>query len=224
MRSWLSRHQQCLLGIEAWFSEAQARLAHQMRCGKGCALCCHGLFDISFADALLLAKAFSGLEPWRREHTRARAIWVQAAINRAAPELKAPFLLSSMPETMIDAIVLGADLARCPMLDHDDECLVYEYRPLACRLEGLPMVDARDGLFGDWCELNFRDGVLPEDLPVLARDYYALQAQEETTTEVLADLLLNRRDRDLTVFIPSVITEYDSFWKGLLDRLDSADL
>ncbi len=38
---------------------------------------------------------------------------------------------------------------------------IYE-RPMACRLEGVPMVDTRHGLLGDWCDLNFTGGV-PED-------------------------------------------------------------
>ena len=222
MRSWLNRHLQFLCRTEAWFDEVHARLAHQMQCGRGCTLCCYGLFDVSFADALLLAGGLRTLEARQREHAKARAVSIHRTIDRAAPQLKAPFLLGSLPETLVDAVVLAADSPRCPLLGHNDECLVYQYRPLACRLEGLPMVDAKDGLFGDWCELNFRNGVPPEDLPYLARDYYALQAEEDTSTEVMADLLLGRRDRGLTVFIPSVITEFESFWQGLLARLERA--
>ncbi len=223
MRSWLNRHLQLLCRTEAWFNEIHARLEHQMQCGRGCALCCHGLFDISFADAFLLAEAFGRLESGQREAARARAVGIHTAISRTAPDLKAPYLLDRTPETLIDTIVLAADSPRCPLLGQNDECLVYRFRPLACRLEGLPMVDAKDGIFGDWCELNFRNGVPKEDLPFLARDYYALQAEEDTSTEVMADLLLGRRDRDITVFIPSVITEFELFWQGLLARLDRAD-
>lgn len=194
-----------------------------MQCGKGCTLCCHGLFDISFADALILAEAFGAVDAQKRERSREQAAVIQAAISRAAPDLKPPFLLRGVTETDVDAIVDAAGTPRCPLLSEDEECLVYRHRPRACRLEGLPMVDAQDGLFGDWCELNFRNGVPPGEMSCLALDYYALQSEEDTVTEVMADLLLGRRERDVTVFIPSIITEYDSFWQGLLDRLSRAE-
>jgi hypothetical protein len=77
------------------------------------------------------------------------------------------------------------------------------------------MVDSRDGLFGDWCDLNFKQGLPPGALELLTRDYYAIQAAEDVSNEVMTDLLLGKRDPEATVFIPSVITEYLSFWQGL---------
>ncbi len=51
------------------------------------------------------------------------------------------------------------------------------------------MVDARDGLFGDWCELNFTAGISPQMAEDLRLDYYGIQETEEGPT----------------IFIPSVI-------------------
>ncbi len=81
------------------------------------------------------------------------------------------------------------------------------------------MVDSRDGLFGDWCELNFKEGLPSGALEILTRDYYAIQAAEDISNEVMTDLLLGKRDPEATVFIPSVITEYPSYWQRLVTAI-----
>jgi hypothetical protein len=197
MHAWMKRHNGFLEDSEDWFSRVLASYPEQMQCGRGCALCCHGLFDISFVEVY------------------ARARIVQAVVERETPDLASPFFLQGLPESHVDRIVEAARSPRCPLLGDQDECLVYQSRPLACRLEGAPMIDLRDGPFGDWCELNFRQGLPPGAAEVLARDYYSIQAAEDTSNEVMTDLLLGRRDPEVTVFIPSVITEYTSFWHSL---------
>jgi len=53
-------------------------------------------------------------------------------------------------------------------------------------------------------------------LDILTRDYYAIQAAEDISNEVMSDLLLGKRLPEVTVFIPSVVTEYRSFWHSLV--------
>ena len=76
------------------------------------------------------------------------------------------------------------------------------------------MVDTRDGLFGDWCELNFKEGVFPETARDLSLDYYEIQAIELEATGNLSEVLLASRQEEATVFVPSVIAAFGSFWKS----------
>jgi len=174
------------------------------------------LFDVSFPDALMVAEGLSTLPDDTRAALTACAAAIQQTIHREAPELKSPFLLSEISEECIDRIVACMGSQRCPFLDEQNECLIYQYRPLACRLEGAPMVDAQDGLFGDWCELNFTAGVPAEAMKDLERDYYQIQDAEENLTESLTRTLLGRKLSCATVFIPSLIVEFESYWKKLL--------
>jgi Fe-S-cluster containining protein len=187
-----------------------------MQCGRGCALCCHGLFDISLPDALELARGLASLPVDVFAQVRARAEETQQKILSSAPELESPYFLNVLSEPQVDAIVANAHAPRCPLLGPDNGCLVYEHRPLACRLEGIPMVDTRDGLFGDWCELNFTSGVPEEIRKDLRQDYYELQNIEDIATQVLSEAILNERHTQLTVFIPSVIAGFE-FWERLLN-------
>jgi Fe-S-cluster containining protein len=145
----MNNHLSFLQDLDNWFASVLSRYPAQMKCARGCALCCHGLFDISLPDALLLSQGLNALSPEVLQEVQARAAPIQATILRLAPGLKAPFILDQITETRIDEIVEQAASPPCPLLGARQECLVYESRPLACRLEGVPMADTRDGLFGD---------------------------------------------------------------------------
>ncbi len=202
--------------VDKWFGGIQERHAGGMRCGLGCSLCCYGLFDISFPDALIVAEGLSKLPGKARAGVTLRAEELHHIILEEAGELKPPYLLTEMSEERIDEIVEGAQTPRCPFLGEKNECLIYEHRPLACRLEGIPMVDLHDGLFGDWCELNFTEGVSADALRDLGKDYRGMQQFEESLTEHLTQLLLKIKLKRASVLIPSLVVGFESFWKGLL--------
>src|SRR5689334_19636010 len=136
--------------IDAWFKRIREKYTNQMQCGKGCTACCHGLFDISLADADSVATGFRKLPDDVQRIVHLKACQLDADID--------PKILGD-DDPRIDDIVENASSAPCPCLGDSGECLIYDDRPLPCRLEGVPMVDVRDGVFGDWCELNFKDGV-----------------------------------------------------------------
>jgi Fe-S-cluster containining protein len=211
----MKRHRQFLADVGRWFDSVRRTQGDRMQCGRGCALCCHGLFDISLPDALELARGLALLPPAVFEEVRSKADETQRNILSSAPELKPPYFLKVLSDRKVDEVVANAHARRCPLLGSNNECLAYEYRPLACRLEGIPMVDSRDGLFGDWCELNFSSGVPEEIRSELRQDYYELQNVEDIATEILSEAVLNEKHSQLTVFIPSVIVEID-FWKRLM--------
>ena len=201
-----------------WFERVLHACRPEMRCGRGCTLCCHGLFDIALPEALLLAHGLSWLSARDLSDVRARSAAVQSAIESAAPELRSPFLLHDLSEQRVDEIVRALDAPRCPLLTDDGACSVYDLRPLACRLEGVPMVDSADGPFGDWCELNFTGGVPEPAIEILRRDYDTLQRLEEEATAEASELPLGRRLAWVTVFIPSVVDAFEDYWRPVLHR------
>jgi Fe-S-cluster containining protein len=185
----LSQHDRWLRELDQWFHSIQSRHGAQMQCGRGCALCCHGLFDISIPDATRVTGGFAELRENVRKAIVERATMIHRAIAAEWDEIAPPYLLDSLREERIDALVEVVGEVGCPFLDRRNSCLIYEQRPVACRLEGVPMVDVHSGLFGDWCELNFSCGVGPEVVEDSRLDYDALQ-------EI---------DQGPTIFIPSLI-------------------
>lgn len=82
----------------------------KVACGKGCSYCCYHNVDITFPEAVLLARAIRP-EQWETVKQRCREY-----ISKSSPGL----------------LVLD-DVQPCPLLTKDEECCVYEHRPLACR-------------------------------------------------------------------------------------------
>lgn len=210
----LEKHDKLRQSLDRWFGSVRTRYAALMVCGRGCIQCCHGLFDISLPDAFRLAEGYGTLSEELQVAIANRASAIQHRICQNEVELKAPFFLHTLSQERIDWLIYRMPRIRCPLLDEQDSCLLYDYRPIACRLEGVPMVDTRDGLFGDWCELNFKEGVFPETARDLSLDYYEIQAIELEATGNLSEVLLASRQEEATVFVPSVIAAFGSFWKS----------
>ena len=206
----LDVYREILKRIDSKFHQIQNLHGRQMQCGKGCAMCCHGLFDISLADAAGVAEGFAALSPDIRAQVLARAEAIQESIGLHLMRRDDP-----RTDEVADSF---AEPPRCPMLGPSNECLIYEQRPLACRLEGLPMVDKRDGLFADWCELNFVGGVSQAARADLTLDYDAIAvADEVASAEVAAVAAI--RDPESVVFIPSVVVHFERFWNHVLSAI-----
>ena len=199
------------VNIDEWFQNIRQRYANEMQCGKGCTACCHGLFDISLADGVSVAAGFQKLPADVQAIVQSRAAHLHAGIRSGAPHCGSPALFAE-DDPAIDHIVDIANNPPCPCLGDAGECLIYEHRPLACRLEGVPMVDVRDGLFGDWCELNFQNGVSGAARADLKQDYDRIAEIQETRSAAVAQRA-GLSDHRAVTFIASVIADYESFWK-----------
>ncbi len=198
------------MNIDAWFKTIPEKYAAQMRCRKGRTACCHGFFDISPGDTVAAVRGFDRLSSDIQRQVHSRATRVQESIRAAAANLPEPMLISD-DNPVIDGIVEAVDQQPCPFLGDAGECLIYEHRPTTCRLGS--MIDVREGLFGDWCELNFKDGIAEAAAKDLPEDYNAIDAFDETRSVAVAQCA-GISDHRAVTFIPSVIAEFDRFWKS----------
>jgi len=195
--------------IDDWFAEIRLKYSKHMQCGKGCSACCHGLFDISIADAVQVVVALTKLPEQLQATVIQNAAQLQEKIDHVAPELPAPLLFSE-DDPRIDLIVDAAGSPPCPFLGGAGECFIYENRPLPCRLEGVPMVDIETGLFGDWCELNFTEGLQESALQDLKQDYSALDAAEHRRSMDIADQRRLPESRAVTFIASAVVAR--KYW------------
>jgi Fe-S-cluster containining protein len=214
----LDEYQSFIVELDTWFRSVRVKYGARMRCGEGCTFCCCGLFDIPLPDALRVATGFYRLSPSIRNDVTHQASTIHAELLREVPELEKPFYLNSISEARIDLLTDVFSTVRCPFLNVDDICLIYEYRPSACVLEGIPMVDFCDGLFDDWCEFNFTEGVDPVLEEDLRLDYYEIQATIQHVTESLIERIPALPKKEATVFIPSIVASFESFWRDLVNE------
>ena len=139
-------YKRILKQADAFFREVLEKQPDQLQCGRGCSLCCYGLFEIGSADVPVIAEGLTKMHPARRKAVIARAREIcetseHPALRECSPIEKEKFFdrTASTP---------------CPNLNESGECLMYEHRPLVCRTFGLPLRNGEKYL-GDVCELNF---------------------------------------------------------------------
>lgn len=152
--------------IDAWFASCmQAAPSGTFACRKGCSSCCRGLFDISLLDAFLLRIGLAQLPAAVQEQVQAKCRARLAELQTRWPQLQNPYLLNDLPDegwtTMPEE-----DETPCPLLGEDNLCLVYAFRPMSCRLHGLPNIDLSGEDFStDICTLHAGDShALPDTL------------------------------------------------------------
>lgn len=139
-------YRQILLKADAVFDRVMAEQPQNLECGKGCSLCCYGLFEIGSGDVPIIAEGLAGLHPARR----------RKIIQRAKDLLEStrhPNLRECSPEEKAAFYARTSEVA-CPALSESGECQIYESRPLVCRTFGLPLREG-ERYVGDICELNF---------------------------------------------------------------------
>lgn len=136
--------------VDAWYRGVQQAHPDKVTCTKGCRDCCIGLFDISIADRDLLRDGLAQADPETRRDIQARAAKIMAELRERFPDLGDS--LDGLDAGEIDEICDAPGDVECPVLGRAGECRLYAYRPLTCRLSGVPVVDVTGSvIFGEGC-------------------------------------------------------------------------
>jgi Fe-S-cluster containining protein len=195
-----------LLGeVDAWFARCMGAYPAEIACRSGCSECCRGLFDITLLDACYLKSGFDRLPDDVRESVTGRAIARLRGLQELWPEFTLPYILNYRPDEEWEELMPEEDGTPCALLEADGKCLVYEYRPMTCRLNGVPLIDVSGELFFDeWCTLNFTKEN-PLELPELRWEFNALFRRELLIFREFTSQLLNKTFNELDTFIPTAL-------------------
>jgi Fe-S-cluster containining protein len=147
-------YQELLADIDRWFADAAARHPGVVPCRSGCSACCHGPFDISMADALLLREGLAALPLEVRRQVRERSGALLERMQALEPEWNPPFDPGELGEARFDALTERLAAEPCPLLDEAGRCVSYEYRPLICRIIGMPMVTLDGDVLENDCPIR----------------------------------------------------------------------
>jgi Fe-S-cluster containining protein len=134
---YFKRYEAVVAEINAVFTKFETEMGDLVKCGKGCSDCCHALFDITLVEAIYINhkfnERFSGLE---RSSVMTRADIADRKIHK----LKRKVYKASQEGRPATEILMEVSRARvrCPMLSDDNLCALYEFRPITCRLYGVP--------------------------------------------------------------------------------------
>ncbi|MBU0698948.1 MAG: YkgJ family cysteine cluster protein, partial [Proteobacteria bacterium] len=106
-------------------------------CKIKCADCCHAIFDITLIEAIYINHQF---DQKFQGQEREQLVEKSNGADRKVHMIKRnAYRKSQSGKKEIDILVeLAAERCRCPLLNEKDLCDLYEYRPITCRLYGIP--------------------------------------------------------------------------------------
>jgi len=123
--------------VDGIFEQVQEEYSGCVTCKIGCADCCHALFDLTLIEALYLShhfnRTFSGPE-------KDNLLEIANRIDRSIYQIKRrahQALKRGAAENDV-LIRVAEERIRCPLLSDSNRCHLYAFRPITCRLYGIP--------------------------------------------------------------------------------------
>jgi len=200
METILLRYRQLLAAVDAWFLRCRELPGGEWECRSGCAACCRGLFDITLLDACLLREGFGQLPEVSRRQILHRARPMLQRLEKRFPGIARDLLIP--PDAAVTLPLAGEEATPCSLLDAAGRCLLYDHRPLTCRLYGFPHVDVSGEIFLDeWCPHRGAGRDLLA-MGELRWEFRRLFVEEGRLLRELAERLRRPPEDDLDTFIP----------------------
>jgi Fe-S-cluster containining protein len=207
---YFEKYEKLVTASDEAFNRVKNAHADCVTCAAGCADCCHALFDLTLIEALYInhryQQKFQGTEKTDLEERANRADRQMTKIKRWAHQE----LMAGKPEAEILA-ALARERVRCPLLNTQDLCDLYENRPLTCRFYGIPTAI---GGAGRTCgKSDFKEG---ERYPTVNLDsvHARLQAISAELVRDLKSRFVGLADM-LVPLSTALITAYDDIYLGV---------
>lgn len=157
--------------VDAVFDRVKKEFPKEVFCREKCSDCCYAIFDLTLIESLYLKdrflKKFSGNDKNDLIETAGKTDRVLAKMKRDAyKEVK-----NGTSELEIVG-KMSQERVRCPLLGEDNLCVMYEHRPITCRIYGIPTSTAGESHICG--RTNFIQG---EPYPTLNMDKIYTQLQ-----------------------------------------------
>jgi Fe-S-cluster containining protein len=118
---------------DASFQRMETDYNASMGCRIHCSDCCHALFGLFLIEAAHIQEHFQKLPEGERHAALLRADEADRGLKKVEVKLQ-----RYDQDPQMTALTLAKERVRCPLLDQNEECLLYPYRPITCRVYGIP--------------------------------------------------------------------------------------
>lgn len=195
---------------DAAFARTHGLHPDLVRCSVGCADCCYALFDLSLIEAMYISHRFNdvfgGVE---RETLLERCNQADRAVYRIKRRAYQQLRGGGDEGAIIAA--LAKERVRCPMLTEQNRCEIYSFRPVTCRLYGVPL---RIGTEAHTCGLSgFEKGTAYPTVHV--------DVLQDRLTDLSVDMIERigsrhpHMGRMLVPLSMALLTDYDGSYLGI---------
>jgi Fe-S-cluster containining protein len=115
------------------FQRMAGEFSECIKCEPHCADCCHAVFGLFMIEAAFLKRDFDQLDEKEREGALKRGAEADRAIEKLEKTLE-----EFKDDPQMTTYSMARARIRCPLLNDDNECILYPYRPITCRVYGIP--------------------------------------------------------------------------------------
>src|SRR4030065_911762 len=115
------------------FKAIQEKYPLSVCCRIHCCDCCHAVFGVFPIEAAYINYHFNRLDRKIRRDILRRAEKAETEVLKTKDKLK---IFDDKPQMKVYG--LGKQRVRCPLLTEKEECVLYEKRPIICRIYGVP--------------------------------------------------------------------------------------
>lgn len=203
------RYEELRGSADAIFSSQREKYSQCVACKPGCSDCCSALFDLSLAEAMYINRAFS--RKYGHGPERSKILERAAAQDRLLTKLKRELFRAEKNGESAEKIMNMAASARmrCPLLDDADRCLLYEDRPITCRLYGVPLAIGSKSHVCGFSSFDKGESYPTVQLAKIQRRLDDMSAEAARISESPYDLG--------DIYMPlsmALLTDFDSAWFG----------
>jgi Fe-S-cluster containining protein len=123
--------------VDGIFDRVKQEFPKEVFCREKCSDCCYAIFDMPLIEALYLKSRF--LETFSGKDKN-ELLEIADKTDRALVKLKRDAYKKVKDGADQLEIVgrMSQERVRCPLLGKNDLCVMYEFRPITCRIYGIP--------------------------------------------------------------------------------------
>jgi len=119
------------------FEKVRKTYPESVKCKIKCADCCYALFDLSLIEAIYINyrfhEIFAGTE---KDKILEKANRLDRKIYKIKRNAYKEFESGKQEAAILDE--MAKEKVRCPLLNDQEQCDLYTFRPITCRIYGIP--------------------------------------------------------------------------------------
>lgn len=122
---------------DAVFERVKKEFPKEVFCREKCSDCCYAIFDLTLIEALYLKDKFLLKFSGQQKND---LIQIADKTDRVLTKMKrdASKAIKNGADQLEIVAKMSQERVRCPLLGEDNLCVMYEHRPITCRVYGIP--------------------------------------------------------------------------------------
>jgi len=204
------KYEALVANVDQIFTKVKQEYPREVFCREKCSDCCYAMFDLSIIEAIYLNHKF---------HEKFKGTEKSALIDEAAKTDRAIVKLKrdaykEFKSGKTEVEILGKmsmERIRCPLLGSNNMCILYESRPITCRLYGIPT--SSSGISHICGRTNFKEG---EKYPTVNMD--AIYSRLQLISAELTRAINSENIKMCEMLIPvsmAMITDFNDEYLGV---------